>query len=305
MFPPLNEADVGARQQGAALIVAILVCALATLLAVQALASGDRWLTRFTTSQEKTRLLELARTGTDFARMVLAADARQSAVDTLHEFWAMPMPQQQFPDGEVGGRILDLQGRFNLNNLWREGGVIDEQAFAAYQRLLAQLGLSSALADTLADWLDADSSPRAQGAEEGAGNRRLLHFSELSRVTGYSPAVIARLAPMVWVETTAQPVNVNTAPAEILVAIQPGLSLAAAQQLVASRAQAHFVHAADYRNRFPASELPDSLVPVVVGSGYFLIEVEASGGLAMSRIHSQIRRDPGDGKTQIRWQSVQ
>ncbi len=290
---------------GAALIVALLVSALAAVFAVRALAAGERWLERLALIQDKTDQQDLARLGTDFARMLLAADARSSAVDTLAEHWALPLPVQRHEIGEVGGQIQDLQGRFNLNNLWREGGIVDEQALAAYRRLLAQLGLAPALADALADWIDADRSPRGQGQEEEAANRRLLQVGELHRIRGYNEAVVARLLPHVWAMDGRQPVNVNTATPQVLAAIQPGLTLAAAEALVAARAQTHFVDAADFRNRLPLPAMPAAEVALAVASSHFLIEVEARGERAISRIQSMVEREPIEGKTIIRWQSVQ
>jgi len=37
---------------------------------------------------------------------------------------------------------------------------------AHFQRLLSTLGLHTALANTLADWIDADSEPQPQGGAE-------------------------------------------------------------------------------------------------------------------------------------------
>jgi len=290
---------------GAALIVALLVSALAAVFAVRALATSERWLERLALIQDKTDQQDLARLGTDFARMLLAADARSSAVDTLAEHWALPLPVQRHEIGEVGGQIQDLQGRFNLNNLWREGGIVDEQALAAYRRLLAQLGLAPALADALADWIDTDRSPRGQGQEEEAANRRLLQVGELHRIRGYNEAVVARLLPHVWAMDGRQPVNVNTATPQVLAAIQPGLTLAAAEALVATRAQTHFVDPADFRNRLPLPAMPAAEVALAVASSHFLIEVEARGERAISRIQSMVEREPIEGKTIIRWQSVQ
>lgn len=292
-------------ERGAALIVALLVTALAAVFAVRALAASERWLERLALIQEKTEQQDLARLGTDFARMILAADARSSAVDTQAEHWALPLPVQRFDLGQVGGQIHDLQGRFNLNNLWREGGIVDEQALAAYRRLLAQLGLAQALADTLADWIDADRSPRGQGQEEEAANRRLLHVGELHRIRGYSEPVVARLLPHVWVMDGRQAVNVNTATPQVLVAIQPGLTLAAAEALVAARVQTHFVNPADFQNRLPLPGMPAAELPLTVASAHFLVEVEARGERAVSRIQSMVEREPLEGKTIIRWQSVQ
>ena len=77
------------------------------------------------------------------------------------------LPPMSVESGELAGYIEDQQGLFNLNNLVRDGKVNLAQ-LAHFQRLLSTLGLHTVLANTLVDWIDADSEPRNRATEVAA-----------------------------------------------------------------------------------------------------------------------------------------
>lgn len=302
------------QQIGAALVTAMLIVALAAATASLLLRRMEDWIDRVALARDKSQASELARSGIAYGRAILAADAASSALDALDEDWARAVPTLRHEGAELSGRISDAQGRFNLNNLRRDNGVIDEQALAAYRRLLGTLGLADALADSLADWLDADDSPRAEGAEAAyyrsqgspvSGGRPLEHLAGLSRIKGYTPPTVDRLQAFVTALSGRQAINVNTAPAEVLAAIQPGLSLAAAQALVRHRQALHFIDVGDFRKRLADDSLPSPLLPIATSSQHFLIEVEVRSGLARSRISSLVRRQHDQRISRTLWQTLQ
>lgn len=305
----------GEAQAGAALISAMLAVALAASMAMVLLRQTDHWIERVAVSRDKGQALQLARVGVDFARTVLSADAQRSNVDALDEDWARVLPPLRQEGSEVSGQIEDLQGRFNLNNLRRPDGTIDEQAHTALRRLLSTLSLPEELADTLADWLDADDSPRAGGAEtagnqthgDGASvaNRPLEHLASLLRIKGYTHSAVSRLQPFVCVLPGQYAVNVNTATPEILAAVQPGLSLSGARAVVRSRQSTHFRDLADYRNRLPDRDLPSPLTPIGTASQFFLIHTEARTGLGRSRVGALVERLGDGSRSRILWMSIQ
>ena len=119
-------------------------------------------------------------------------------------------------------------------------------AVARFHLLLQALGLPAELVPPILDWLDADSETRfPNGAEDEyytrldepyrAANGRFADVSELRLVRGMTPEFYAKLAPFVTVLDNAVPLNVNTAPAELLMSIGPGIDRATADLLVSSR----------------------------------------------------------------------
>lgn len=303
------------QQAGSALITAILIVAMAASTALLLLGRIDQWIAQVAVSRDKAQALELARAGVDYARVILAADARMSSVDTLEEDWARVLPPIRGEESEVNGHIEDLQGRFNLNSLRLSNGMIDERALAAYQRLLALLGLPEALADTLADWLDANDSPRAAGGEASyyqaleppllCANRPLEHMSNLFRVKGYDARLIARLAPHATVLPESQALNLNTATAEVMAAIQPGLGLGAAVALIRTRQGQHFRDLADFQNRLPEKDLPAPLVLAGTSSQFFFIQMQVQTGNSHSRLGAVVQRLADGRRPRMLWLGLQ
>jgi len=169
--------------------------------------------------------------GLDWARGVLAEDARKGAVDSLDEVWARPLVGLPVERAVVGGFVQDAQARFNLNNLVKDGAGSNAD-FQVAQRLFDSLGIEPGLVDAIVDWIDTDSDPRGnEGAEDAyylalprpyrAANRPLVQVEELYRVRGFDARRIERLKPFVTALPTRTPVNANTAPVEVLSALLP------------------------------------------------------------------------------------
>jgi general secretion pathway protein K len=300
------------RAGGAAVVGALLVCALAAALATSLLGRIDDWIGQVASSRDRAQALELARGGIDYARVILADDLLKTKVDTVDEDWARVLPPIGVDGAELSGRIEDQQGRWNLNNLLKDG-TVDREALAVHRRLLAALGIPAELADTLADWLDADDTLRPGGAESAyylslqpaypAANRAMEHPSNLLRVKGYDAAMVRRLAPFVTVLPGRQPVNVNTAPAEVLHALFADLSLADARQLVAARQTAHFRDTDDFRARLPDRDAAPA-AEVSVSSQFFLARANVQVGGARVALSSLLARD-GAKRPTVLWQSQQ
>ena len=63
-------------------------------------------------------------------------------------------------------------------------------------------------------------------------------MDDLLAVPGITPAMVERLRPFVIVLPELTPVNVNTAPAEVLAAVVPNMSVSEANTLVVRRKRA-------------------------------------------------------------------
>ena len=89
---------------------------------------------------------------------------------------------------------------------------------------------------------------------------------------GLAPETVAALEPYVAILPTITRVNLNTAPAEVIFAVIPGIRLADAQRLVAERERKHFADVNDAIALLPAV-VPPAVGPdknmLAVGSNYF------------------------------------
>ena len=255
---------IAARPSGAALIMALLVVALVTSLASTLIWRQDLWLRQVETHRDIAQTRVLVTAGIEWARAVLAEDARTSTTDHLGEPWATKVPAMPAEHGEISGELLDEQSKWNLNNLSRAGRISAADA-AIFRRLLELLQLPQGLSSTLSDWLDADSDADPEGAEDAyylglkpayrSANRELSNLDSLLRVRGFNRDVIERLRPYVTVLPGYNPVNVNTTNAIVLSAVFPALPAAEVQQLITERDRIPIRDSADFIARLPRPEL--------------------------------------------------
>jgi general secretion pathway protein K len=231
------------RQHGAALITAILVVALASAIAAtltwELFLDQRRAMGRITVDHG----LMYSLGAEAWARNVLRDDAEDNQVDHPREAWALQITPLPIEGGQIQGRIEDLNGRFNLNNLVDATGATDAVAVEGFRRLLQSLELDTRLADRMADWIDRDLEPNfPDGAEDGeylsrqppfrAANRPVTSVSELLLVfpelgaEGY-----ARLRPYVTALPRGTRININTALPEVLLSTSEEFGVSEAERI--------------------------------------------------------------------------
>jgi general secretion pathway protein K len=304
---------MSARQRGVAIVLAMGVVALAAMTATAMMITQSTWSRQSELTAAHAQAQTLVQAGADWARAVLSDDRRMSNVDHLGEPWALRLPPMSVESGELDGHIDDQQGLFNLNNLVR-GGKVNLVQLAHFRRLLSTLGLPAELADTLADWIDADSVPQPQGGAEDdfyltlqppylSANRPLTDFSELALVQGFNDDVRARLRPFVSALPVSTAVNVNTAPPEVLAAIIEGLDLDGARDLVAKRSRSYFRDRTDL-----LAQLPKGVVvaaeDVSYSSDYFMATLRVTIGGAQARGVALLARGSTGGWPTIVWRKA-
>lgn len=184
----------------------------------------------------------------------------------------------------LSGSIEDAQAKFNLRNLVSSPapGVmqLNLEQIGEYQRLLVSLGISSQLAKATAIQIRdslAQSATRFQtvtstsgaaptqpiqggatggsftnkpGMEDGDDNAaraplQMISVDSLLDIPGYTPEIVAQLRPFVTILPTVTALNMNTASAEVVAAVVPGMNLSAAQSFVARRQTVFFRNVGD------------------------------------------------------------
>ena len=289
----------GSVQRGVALITAILVVAIATIIATSIYFDGFLYIKRSGNLLLNDQARMYALGAEDWAADILRRDARESAErDHLGEEWAAELPILPIDGGTLQGRLEDLQGRFNLNNLVDLNGQTDDRALEQFQRLLEALGLPPQLAGFTADWLDADQEPRfPDGAEDmaysakrvpyRAANGPITTASELLAVEGFGRASFDTLAPYVIALPSGTLVNVNTASAPVLFAIVPELSASDAEGLIENRPDDGFANMEEFLS---LAETADPL-ELSLRSDYFRVFVRVSVGTHQQSMYSLLARD--------------
>ncbi len=112
-----REGGNPAAQRGVAVVTAILVVAVAASTAAWMLAQQSATLNQTALAASRAQADLFAQAGLDWARGILAEDARAGGADTLAEGWAQPLAGLPVERALVSGAIADAQSRFNLNNV--------------------------------------------------------------------------------------------------------------------------------------------------------------------------------------------
>lgn len=335
----LVSPSLKARQQGAALILALVVLMMVTLLATTLKSDFLVTLKRVENQLLGKQAFAYMAGVEGIAREVLQTDLTASPdKDHRSEGWLYNTIEYPMEWGAIAGTLCDLQGRFNLNSL--SGSGKGTASFTPGQeifiRLLQALKLeetidqpqAETITNAVSDWVDKDSNTRPEGgAENGyygdlevpykAANRPFTSVSELRWVKGITPQIYRALQPYVIALDGSALLNVNTAEAMVLRAIndtgvrQP-LSESEADSLIAQRdgditaeltqQNTGYDKLEDFASKHPASKLDTSRF--TVKSEYFLLRTDS---LFLDReftLYSVLHRSTGgEIKTIARGQS--
>ena len=304
------------KQKGVALITALLISALVTVVAV-AMASRQQLDIRRTGNMlEADQAYMYALAAETWAIQMLKQDRKKNQIDSLDEDWAVKLPPIPVEGGVISGSIEDMQGRFNLNNLVDAQNKLDPEQVRILQSILSHVSqvnekvqLSPFVANRVADWIDPNLNALADGAEDllylggdpvpyRTANQPMASPSELAAVAGVSLQDMAALLPFVSAlpredgAASATPLNVNTAPEMVLMSLHRDITPRIAAELNESRLDSPFENVTEFVNQL-RNDYEITLAPalVTVSSHYFLVSSDASIGRTRIRMYSLLVRN--------------
>ncbi len=284
------------RQRGAAIVTALLVVTLASIVV-----SGLFWREHVAVRSVENRLALaqsrwIERAALDWAKVILRADMRTGPVDHLGEPWAVPVLDTRMDEtvtagaridegarnAVLAGQIVDAQSRFNLAALAGANGVPSDAHLKALRKLLSLLGRPESAAELILARV-LQSVPRTfEGRVVPAQRPPMTRIADLLDIPAMDPATVAALEPHTIVLPRGTSVNVNTAAPEVLAALIEPLDLSSARRFVARRERT-FYRTLDQA----AGELggTTTLNPslLTVGSAFFLV----TGVIRYDRVESQ------------------
>jgi general secretion pathway protein K len=284
-----SNAERGAAVISALIIVAI-VAALTTGLFQRQTASTRRVENEMARVQARAMLAG----GIDWARLIVRDHSKRESITRGDQIWATPVLDTRIerPGDEriavFSGRVQDEQGKYNLYNLANNGVPQPEQE-RVLRRLLNTLQLPDTLAARMVDIMSA-AQPVAQPADAPAAPpgrpapdaRAPLPrgVDEVAALLALEPSARNELRRTMTVLPASTSVNVNTAPAEVLAALVPGLSLSQARSMAGERDRGNwFNNSGDFANRLAGAGVKAPAPAVATTSGWFL----ASGTVAYER----------------------
>ena len=242
--PSLIAKSQLSEQRGAALVTTLLIVALITVTVTAMTSKQQRAIQLAQNRQTQLQLKNLVSAGEKFAMATLRRDRQveeRNNSDSTEDFWAESLPPVPIDGATVEGCVVDLQGKFNLNNLVDIEGNIDNQEYEILQRLLTALTIDDTKAEAIRDWIDPNIEVTgANGAEDDfytgqtpgyrAANGPMVSPSELLLVKGFRVVDEGGLddfdvlLPHIATLPTGSAINVNTASSAVLASLAPHMA---------------------------------------------------------------------------------
>jgi general secretion pathway protein K len=222
--------------------------------------------------------------------------------------WGQPLgPLEVIPGIVLEAYIQDESGRFNLNSLVDDAGQVDPIAVEKLEDLMEQAGIERRWASVFADWIDTDTQPLPNGAEDSAyaaqdppyraPNMVVTSISELLAMPDFGRERYVKLAPFVTALPRDATVNLCTASGVLLDALVEASYKQYSQDpeaLLKARENGCFPTKQDYQQSFSnQQDWTQKVEPrVKETSDYFRLTSIVTIGSAEFTLYSLLWREP-------------
>jgi general secretion pathway protein K len=304
------------RQRGVALLAAIVIVAMATVLAAAIAFDTGLAARRASGAAALDQAVLVAQAAEALAAYAIVEDRRASQSGGLHpsQNWARPIgPVEIVPGVTLSARVEDLQGRFNINNLVDAEGKPSEAAIAVLERLFERTGIGRDWVASLVDWIDPDVNPSAGGAEDAiylgqspgyrAANRRVTSPSELLALKDFGSERYLKIAPYVTALPRGTRLNVCTASAQLLDAVADEDQWGAnPQALERARSGKCFPARTTFRDQIAPAQLAklEQEVGIEDTSDWFELRSVVTIGTSEFALYSLLRYEGASGSPRVR-----
>ncbi|EHK67743.1 type II secretion system minor pseudopilin GspK [Achromobacter arsenitoxydans] len=280
------------RERGAAVVSALIIVAIVAALTTSLFQRQTASTRRVENELARVQARAMLAGGIDWARLVVRDHGRREPTTRGDQIWATPVLDTRIErpgDDRVAvfsGGVQDEQGKYNLYNLARNGVPQPEQE-DVLRRLLNTLQLPDTLAARMID-IVASAQPPVQAADAPSTPGKAPQaraplprgVDEVAALLGLEPPMRNALRRTMTLLPAATSVNVNTAPAEVIAALVPGLSLSQARAMAGERDRGNwFNNTGDFANRLAGTGVKTPAPSVSTNSGWFL----ASGTVVYER----------------------
>lgn len=278
-------------QRGMAIISALLIITVVVVIATGMLARQSVFTRTLEAEQSRVQGSQALLGGLEAGRRLLWISSQRDALTRLDQPWNQPIHPAHL-NGGFEGRLEDQQGKFNLRNVLSNQRV-DRGQLRSFERLCEIIGIDAGLAARIsarmiasyAHFPDAATGSTGDGFSNvpdaarqplPASQPMLGHLNDLRGIAGIDEVLLARLGRYVSIIPTNTWVNGNTASAEVLAAVVPGLSLAQATALVQERDRGQwFINRGDFVNRLQMPHVTVDGLNVGISSEWFLFHGQA------------------------------
>lgn len=299
-------------QRGIALLTAIVLVAIATVLATAIAFASAMSSRRASTVFGADQALLAAEGAEAMAAYVLRQSGPNQTDVALNQPWAQSYgPFELLPGITLDFlQLEDQQSKFNINNL-APGGASNATAIAVFSKLLTEVGLETKWAPLLADWIDSDVEPNfPDGAEDSiylgqsppyrTANLPLTSISELLALPGFGRDRYNRIAPYIAALPTGTPINICTAAGVVLDALSGGTEWNSNPQQLQVRRQAEgcFPTQAAFQASIGNQTHGTTQLPFGTITSYYRLRAFITIGTARFSLYSLMQRD-GAGQIHV------
>jgi general secretion pathway protein K len=310
-----------ARQRGIAMLVAILLVALGTIIAAAVAYESAMTARRSTATLSFDEALLVSEGAEALAAyglktvMQMSKPGANGATGDVYatQPWAQPVgPLEVVPGVTLEANLEDMQGRFNLNWLVSATagptlGKADPVAVEVFKNLLQLATVDPKWSDMVVDWIDPDNNPQTQGAEDSAylgqnppylaANQYITSITELLALPGFGRDNYQKLAPYIAALPPGTKLNTCTAKGLVLDAFNVGSTEwssdgGAALQKNRAEAPGCFPSLTDYQKTF-ADNAKYTAVAGMFGTStkYFRLSSLVTIGTAEFNLYSLLLMD--------------
>jgi len=296
------------REHGVALITALLIVTISTILVVAMVSRQSLDIERSANllHLEQARLYQMA--AEDHASPLLKRywkDIETLSREQYEQYAAISAIgyQEQVEGGELQVNLsFAEQGNFNINNLLK-GGKANPQSVTQFRRLLNTHNIEHPVTDAIIDWLDSDIDiTYPDGAEDGhylglnpayrSANKAMADLSELLLVNGMDNELLEKVRPYITLLPEGSRMNVNWMEAPLFMSLHQDMTQGDAEALINSRKQEAFTSVDQFlqHDAWAGKELGDLKAQLSVSNDYFVLTSQIRIGKVTQRYRSLLKR---------------
>mgnify|MGYP001244874042 CR=1 FL=1 len=287
------------KNSGVAMITAMMIVAIVSLITINLLWENTLNTRKTISIINRDQAIQVAIGVESWVKELLIQDAKFSESDHLGEFWGRPLPNLPIDGGLIKGEIYDLQSNFNINNLIKQNGEIDQNQLKFFERILSNLNLKPIIANAIIDWIDSDQyTTYPDGAEDDiymklnpayrTANQKMISVSELLAISSINLEIYETIKPYVTSIPGYSKINVNTASPLILRSLDKGISENQVKRLIEERRGTGYD---DISVTFKPILNSDNLLNVTNKSDYFQLKLQVNIDNFSILMYSTIKRE--------------
>lgn len=266
-------------QRGAAIIVALFVTALVAVIAIAMIERFRIDVRRTELILNDTQAYLYAEGSVAWAMEQLNTNLRKKKPDNITDILPIHSAIDTVENAQVSSVIDDQENLFNINNL---ADLETQTGFIQLVKTVAPTMNVDEIKDLITairDWISSigtqpqlDNYYAKQTPAYVAPHRPMASISELRLIKGMTPKLYTQLSPYVTALPETTYINVNNAPAQVLMSLSPTLSLEAANSIINYRQQHPFTTPESFLNFDVVKNNPITAKQISVISSYFLVK---------------------------------